>query len=131
MQYMSTDETVLFFKIVDPYSERLKEVGLTTLEERRKRGDMIQVWKTLHEKDDVKAETWFCTQNRNPAGISTRHQANPWNISPAISTKLNLDLRKYFWSIQSVEPWNNLPTDIKSAKSLDSFKNKYDSLFST
>ena len=30
------------------YTDRLKEVGLTSLEERRKRGDMIQVWKTRH-----------------------------------------------------------------------------------
>ena len=34
------------------YTDRLKEVGLTSLEERRKRGDMIQVWKTLDGKDD-------------------------------------------------------------------------------
>ena len=115
------------------YSEKLKEVGLTTLEERR-RGDMIQVWKTLHQKDDVKAATWFSTPNQNPEGISTRHQSNPWNISQPETTSRpgqRLDLRKYFWSMRSVEPWNNLPLDIKSAESLNAFKNKYDSLFST
>ena len=30
------------------YEEKLREVGLTSLEERRKKGDMIQVWKILH-----------------------------------------------------------------------------------
>jgi len=30
------------------YEEKLREVGLTSLENRRKRGDMIQVWKILH-----------------------------------------------------------------------------------
>ena len=95
---------------------------------------MIQVWKTLHCKDDVEAATWFSTPNSNPAGISTRHQRNPWNISQPETTSRpgqRLDLRKYFWSMRSVEPWNNLPLDIKSAESLNAFKNKYDSLFST
>ena len=35
------------------YEEKRREVGLTSLEERRKRGDMIQVWKILHGHDHV------------------------------------------------------------------------------
>ena len=41
------------------YEEKLKEVGLTTLQERRKREDMIEVWKTLRHKEDVDPATWF------------------------------------------------------------------------
>ena len=41
------------------YEDRLKEVGLTTLKVRRERGDMIQVWKILHEKEDVKPNHCF------------------------------------------------------------------------
>jgi hypothetical protein len=33
--------------------------GLMSLESRRKRGDVIQVWKILHGKEDVDAVTWF------------------------------------------------------------------------
>ena len=36
------------------YEEKLREVGLTSLEERRKKGDMIQVWKILHEHESCK-----------------------------------------------------------------------------
>jgi len=35
------------------YEERLKEIGLTTLEERRHQTDMIQTYKILHGKDRV------------------------------------------------------------------------------
>ena len=41
------------------YHDRLREVGLTTLEERRVRGDMIETWKILNGKEDVSPATWF------------------------------------------------------------------------
>ena len=39
------------------YEERLKVLNLTTLEERRWRGDMIQTWRILTGKDMVDADT--------------------------------------------------------------------------
>ena len=33
------------------YEDKMREVGLTTPENSRKRGDMIQVWKILHGQD--------------------------------------------------------------------------------
>ena len=77
----------------------MKEVGITTLVERRQRGDMIQVWKTLHQKDDVEAATWFSTPNHTPAGATTRLQSNPWSL-PQPGTKL--DIRKYFFDKNKV-----------------------------
>ena len=41
------------------YKEKLREVGLTSLEERRKREDMIQVWKIFHGHDHVDKNKWF------------------------------------------------------------------------
>ena len=43
----------------DTYEERLRELGLTTLEERRHQADIIQTFKILHKKDSVRGETWF------------------------------------------------------------------------
>ncbi|KAK3889113.1 hypothetical protein Pcinc_006855 [Petrolisthes cinctipes] len=36
-----------------PYEERCQRLGLQTLSDRRKRGDMIQTYKLLHGFDDV------------------------------------------------------------------------------
>ena len=110
------------------YHDRLREVGLTTLEDRRVRGDMIQVWKTLHQKDDVKTETWFSLANQEVAGPRTRTTDDPLNIKP-----INFDqaFRKNFWSVRSVAKWNSLPKNLKSANSLTTFKSNYDSLYSS
>jgi len=39
------------------YEERLKIWGITTLEERRKRGDLIQMYKVLHNIEDIRWHT--------------------------------------------------------------------------
>ena len=106
------------------YKERLKEVGLTTLSERRVRGDQIQVWKTLHQKDNVNPETWFSYANQRPAGIPTRHTSHPWNLE---KQPFKSDIRKYFWSVRCVDTWNSLPTNLKSAETLDSFNRAFQS----
>ena len=107
------------------YSDRLREVGLTTLVERRRRGDMIQVWKTLHEKVDVNPETWFAPMNSS--GAVTRMSGDPWNIAKPVATK-SLDIRTKFWSVRSVDAWNNLPFELKSSRTVIAFKSNYDKL---
>ena len=110
------------------YLDRLKEVGLTTLQDRRVRGDMIQVWKTLHQKDDVRPETWFTLANQQVLGPRTRVTDDPLNLK-----LINHDqaFRKNFWSVRSVETWNNLPKNLKSADLLSTFKTNYDVLYSS
>ena len=41
------------------YEEKLKELGLTTLEERRHQTDMVQVNKIVTGSDMVKSDSWF------------------------------------------------------------------------
>jgi hypothetical protein len=41
------------------YTEKLVMLKLTTLEERRWRGDMIQTWRIMSGKDRVSVGTWF------------------------------------------------------------------------
>ncbi len=39
--------------------EKLEELDMTTLEERRHRADMLQVFKILMGKDNVDRDSWF------------------------------------------------------------------------
>jgi hypothetical protein len=41
------------------FEERLKELGLTTSEERRHWHDMVQTYKILMGKERVGSESWF------------------------------------------------------------------------
>ncbi len=113
------------------YEDKLKQVGLTILAERRQRGDMIQTFKIMNGIDDVNLRTWF-----NPASDrisqptrTTTHiledgtSANTLNIQVP---KARLDLRKNFFSNRVVNTWNSLPSDIQNASSVNSFKNLYD-----
>ena len=60
------------------YEQKLVEVGLTTLEERRVRGDMIQTFRILNGIDQVEPGTWFTMANkRNRLGAAnTRYSSD-------------------------------------------------------
>ena len=49
------------------YNDRLKELGLTTLETRRKRVDLIEAFKIIKGFKDVNSELFF------PLAINTAH----------------------------------------------------------
>ena len=108
------------------YPEQLKEVDLTTLEDRRVRGDLIQTWKILHHHDNVDESIWF-TRISEVSQRETRLSACPMNIALKSS---NLDIRKNFFSLRVINKWNSLPEEVKNACSLNSFKNMYDSYMS-
>ena len=46
------------------YHERLAEIGMEMLEERRHRMDMAQVYKRVTGKDKVNSDTWFTMATR-------------------------------------------------------------------
>jgi ribonuclease P/MRP protein subunit RPP40 len=41
------------------YEERLRELGLSTLEQQRHRLDMVQTFKIVRGKENMERETWF------------------------------------------------------------------------
>ena len=103
------------------YLEKLQECELQTLESRRKRADLIQVWKIFNKKDNVSEETWFSRFNENDR--NTRNRADHHNIRiPAC----NKTVRSNFFSIRAAHAWNSLPTELKEKQSLPSFKLAYD-----
>ena len=100
------------------YEEKVAELGLTTLEKRRTKADLIQVYKIIHRIDKVDRNIWF-ELNGDIERRTLRGAAQPLNI---IQKRSNLDLRRYFFSNRVTSLWNALPEDIKTAKSVKHFK---------
>ena len=102
------------------YEDRLQEVGMMTLKERRKRGDMIEVWKIVNDKS-ADCNKLF-TMTRDHSQRDTRASTG-LNITPP---KTKLEIRRQFFSSRVVNPWNSLPLCVKLADSVDTFKLRYD-----
>ena len=106
------------------YEEKLYELGLDSLEYRRDRFDMIQVFKILNGFDKVDSSKWFTTYGQNPTR-NTR-QSNYRNNLIQLNVPKS-DIRKHFFSQRVVQDWNALPESIKDSRSIKSFKDSYDS----
>jgi hypothetical protein len=60
------------------YEEKLLELGLTTMEERRHQADMTQTFKIIHGIDNVSLDTWF--RRVDSTVRTTRSCADPLNL---------------------------------------------------
>ena len=95
--------------------ERRKKLGLMTLEQRRDRGDLIEVYKILQGLTRI-----------NPGMFWEVREARG---GPRLVKEMAVNGRKQrqtFFSYRVIQKWNLLPADVKMAKSLDSFKNRLD-----
>ena len=91
------------------YENRLKNLGLTTLLERRSRGDLIETFRIV---------TGIANYGQNLFNISR----NGRNL---VSRPGDQNAFKYsLLSRRVISYWNKLPVDVKSVKSVDAFKNK-------
>ena len=99
------------------YEERLKILGLTTLETRRLRGDLIEVFKILKGYENIDQENAFFDMS----------QSNLRGHSLKLNKKrVRLDVAKFSFSNRVVNEWNNLDDKIISGCSLAGFKRKLD-----
>ena len=96
-----------------PYSERLDILGLTTLVERRARGDLIELYKAKHGfslSSDV-----------------FRFSRSGFNLLSKFGHSSNAKcdaLKRSFLCERVREYWDRLPFDVKMAPSIDSFNNR-------
>ena len=112
------------------YEEKLAEAGMVTLEERRRRGDLIQAYRVLNGVDDVDHSLWFTMARHRedgPAAEATRQSAGFMNVKRSEGRNEGM-IRKNFWSKRVTDPWNNLPDEVKQAETLNAFKNGIDNL---
>ena len=117
------------------YEEKLEDAGLTTLEERRKRGDMIETFKTLTGKNNVDKEAWFRIAANDESQPSTRSNMNvaegdeEKRSSALVRERARTDLRNNSFRLRVGRNWNDLPDRVRNVSSTNSFKNAYDSWF--
>jgi hypothetical protein len=102
------------------YEERLRELNMPTLLERRHQADMVMVHKILHEKGGLDHTTWFEKAENGPR--ATRNTADPYNLKVKHG---RLDLRRNFFGIQVIEDWNRIPADMKRTEKSENFKATY------
>ena len=100
------------------YEERLQELKLLTLKNRRLYFDLIETFKCIHGLSNVKYDKWFNLvgdlERRNTRGANSA-----LNIVP---NRTRLDIRENFFSTRVVPHWNNLPSEVKENRSLMAFK---------
>ena len=98
------------------YEERLERLGLTTLEKRRLRGDLIETFKILYEFDKVDKGLFQRATTQHLRGHSLK----------LFKHQTRLQVRSNFFSQRIINIWNNLPEHVVTATSVNSFKNKLD-----
>lgn len=103
------------------YSERLDRLGLYSLERRRLRGDLIEMYKILTGKEDVDCQQFF-----RPARDHYGLRGHSLKLH-VIRSRLNC--RKYFFSQRSVGEWNRLPQEVVDAPSVNVFKIRLDKIW--
>ncbi|KAJ8019469.1 hypothetical protein HOLleu_41084 [Holothuria leucospilota] len=99
-----------------PYETRLQRLNLTTLETRRIRSDLIEVFKIIHGFEDIYPNTFFSFSDSITRG-------HPHKIYKQFS---RLNLRKYFFSQRVVDIWNSLPASAVLASTVNEFKGHVD-----
>jgi len=104
-----------------PYKDRLRELGLFSLEKRRIRGDLLlacQYLKGGYKKEGNKLYSRMCCDRAWGNGFKLKDQ------------RFRLDVKEKVF-IRVVRHWNRLPREMVDASSLETFKVRLDRALST
>ena len=101
------------------YTERLQKLDLPTLQHRRERGDMIQVWKHFNTYDK-------CTLSSNFRPLPRTIRKHPFQLTwnrPKDGTR-GIQHNSFYFRVANT--WNLLPRKVVEAKNIDTFKSRLD-----
>ncbi len=105
------------------YPDRLKKLGLPTLAYRRVRGDMIETYKILHGVNDREVAD-VLTLRKESARMDTI--CTRGHSLKLLKPRLNRTLLQHSFAHRIVPIWNNLPEEVVTAPTLNTFKNRID-----
>ena len=112
------------------YEEKLKDVGLTTLTERRERGDAIETFKTIKGFNRVIKESWFEfeAEDQRPTRRNTEitEEGERRRSNVLREERAKLEVRKNFFNSRAARMWNQIPEAVREKTSVNAFKNAYD-----
>ncbi len=105
-----------------PFIQRLQRLNLSSLEERRRRADLIPAYGIFHGRYDIPHDIFFIL----PSGSHLRgHDLRLRHRS------FHLARRKAAFSVRIVEPWNKLRPFAINSRSVVVFKNRIDGCWET
>lgn len=96
------------------YSERLKHLGLPSLQYRRLRADMVETYRILQGIDTINEVNEIF-----PRSLTTTRG----HVFKIQKKYCRTNVRKYSFSQRIVDCWNKLPENVVTATSVNSFKN--------
>ena len=99
------------------YGERLRELGMCSLQQRRTRGDMIAVFNYVKGNHVEEGANLFT------AALETRTRNNGFKLQ---ERRFHLNSRKHFLTVRTVRRWNRLPPGVVESPSLEVFRRRLD-----
>jgi hypothetical protein len=99
------------------YPDRLSELGLLPLVERRERGDLIQTFRILRDGFSLDMRPMFALN------IDERLRGHQMKLS---REKFGTSVRQHFLTNRVFHRWNSLPDAVVGAPSMSSFKTRLD-----
>ena len=102
------------------YREQLVELNLSTLDYRRKRFDIIQVFKIILKIDDIDMNVFL--------SFDENTQLRGHNLKLK-KPRANKSVRANSFALRNITVWNILPTDTVNSKTVVEFKTKLDKIW--
>ena len=100
------------------YEDRLKRLGLESLEDRRTRGDLIQLFKFVRGFDETDIQNWIVVDN-----LKMTRRAHDYKLR---FLTCDSDLKRTAFPNRVIQMWNRLPERVVCANSISKFKEEYD-----
>ena len=104
-----------------PYKDRLRELGLFSLEKRKLWGNLVVAFQYLKGAYRKAGEGLYMR------ACSDRTRNNGYNLE---EVRFRLDIRKKFFTVMMVRYWNRLPREAVDATSLEALKARLDGALS-